>query len=63
MRNLSGYLDDCLKSGMKPSLLQVILFGEDASTLLCPPFLNWMPVWLMVPVHRGLGLFAKSVLG
>ncbi|GKT64017.1 hypothetical protein ColTof4_04435 [Colletotrichum tofieldiae] len=63
LRNLSGYVDDCLKAGLKPSLLQIILFTENASSLLCPPFLNWMPVWLLIWVHRGLAWFAESVLG
>ncbi|GFF22559.1 hypothetical protein IFM61606_08541 [Aspergillus udagawae] len=63
LRNLSGYLDDCLKAGLKPSILQIILFTENASSLLCPPFLNWMPVWLLIPVHRGLAWFAERVLG
>lgn len=56
-------MDDCLKIGMEPSLFQVILFAENASTVLCPPFLNWMPAWLHFPAHRGLALFAESLLG
>ncbi|GIK00983.1 hypothetical protein Aspvir_005013 [Aspergillus viridinutans] len=40
LRNLSGYLNDCLKAGLKPSVLQIILFTENTSSLLCPPFLN-----------------------
>ncbi|KAK1950780.1 hypothetical protein LY78DRAFT_732341 [Colletotrichum sublineola] len=63
LRNLSGYIDDCLKAGVKPSVLQIILFTEHASSLLCPPFLNWMPVWLLIPVHRGIAWFAEIVLG
>ncbi|EGY14670.1 uncharacterized protein VDAG_05834 [Verticillium dahliae VdLs.17] len=63
LRNLSGYVDDCLKAGLKPSVLQIILFTEHASSLLCPPFLNWMPVWLLIWVHCGLALFAETVLG
>ncbi|EMR66151.1 putative ankyrin repeat domain-containing protein 29 protein [Eutypa lata UCREL1] len=63
LRNLSGYLDDCIKEGVKPSVLQIILLTENASSLLCPPFLNWMPVWLLFWVHRGLAWYAESVLG
>lgn len=63
LRNFSGYIDDCLKAGLKPSVLQIILLPENASSLLCPPFLNCMPVWLLIWVHRGLAWFAESVLG
>ncbi|KAL4875386.1 hypothetical protein BJY04DRAFT_224053 [Aspergillus karnatakaensis] len=63
LRNLSGYVDDCLKNGLKPSLLQIILFSDNASSLLCPPMLNWMPTWLLIPVHRALALWAEAVLG
>ena len=63
LRNLSGYIDDCLKLGVNPSVLQIILFTRNASSLLCPPFLNWMPTWLLIPVHRGLAWYAEYVLG
>lgn len=63
LRNLSSYVDDCLQASLRPSLLQIILFTEHASSLLCPPFLNWMPVWLLVPVHKGIAWFAETVLG
>ncbi|USP79029.1 hypothetical protein yc1106_06303 [Curvularia clavata] len=63
LRNLSGYLDDCLKSGIQPSVLQIILMTENASSLLCPPFLNWMPTWMLFWVHRGLAWYAETVLG
>ena len=63
LRNLSGYVDDCLKAGLAPSVLQIILFTENASSILCPPFLNWMPVWLLLRVHRGLAWYGENVLG
>ena len=63
LRNLSGYMDDCLTAGLKPSIFQIILFCENATSLLCPPFLNWMPVWLLIWVHCALAWFAECVLG
>lgn len=63
LRNLSGYLEDCLKNGLDPSVFQIILFTEHASSLLCPPFLNWMPVWMLFWVHRGLAWYAHRILG
>ncbi|KAK6221164.1 hypothetical protein QIS74_04893 [Colletotrichum tabaci] len=63
LRNLSGYVDDCLKAGIKPSVFQIILFTENATSLLCPPFLNWMPTWFLVWAHCGLAWIAETVLG
>ncbi|KAL6857685.1 hypothetical protein ACO1O0_005127 [Amphichorda felina] len=63
LRHLSGYVEDCLKNGLKPSVLQIILLTEHASSLLCPPFLNWMPVWMLFWVHRGLAWYAHRILG
>lgn len=63
LRNISGYVRDCVNAGMKPSLFQAVLFGEAASTVMCPPFLGWMPDWLLFPVHRGLVWVGEGVLG
>ncbi|RYP12908.1 hypothetical protein DL765_007124 [Monosporascus sp. GIB2] len=63
LRNIVGYLADCDKAGLKPSPFQLILFFDNASSLLCPPFLNWMPVWLLTWVHHGLAWIAESLLG
>lgn len=63
LRNCVGYLADCDKAGLKPSIFQMILFFDDASSLLCPPFLNWMPAWLLTWVHHGLAWIAQSLLG
>ncbi|KAI1497645.1 hypothetical protein F5X99DRAFT_358248 [Biscogniauxia marginata] len=63
LRNLVGYLADCDRAGLEPSPFQLILFFDDASSLLCPPFLNWMPIWLLTLVHHGLACIAESLLG
>ena len=63
LRHLSGYVNDCLKAGLKPSVFPLILFCENASSPLCPPFLNWMPVWLLIRIHYALAWFAEYVLG
>jgi len=63
LRNLVGYFADCEKAGLKPSPFQLILLFYNASSLLCPPFLNWMPVWLLTWVHIVLAWIAENVLG
>ncbi|ETS80417.1 hypothetical protein PFICI_07946 [Pestalotiopsis fici W106-1] len=63
LRNLSGYVNDCVKSGLKPSVLQIILMTEHASSLLCPPFLNWMPTPMLFWAHRACAWYAQSILG
>ncbi|KAK1779563.1 hypothetical protein QBC45DRAFT_132539 [Copromyces sp. CBS 386.78] len=63
LRNLSGYVNDCLKAGLQPSVLQIILFTENASSLLCPPFLNWMPTPMLFWAHRGIAWYAERILG
>lgn len=63
LRNSTSYLDDCQKSGLKPSPFQLILFSEHASTLVCPPFMNWMPIWLLALVHHLIAWIAEVVLG
>ncbi|KAI0972053.1 hypothetical protein F4678DRAFT_67334 [Xylaria arbuscula] len=63
LRNLSGYVNDCLKAGMQPSVLQIILMTEEASSLLCPPFLNWMPTWLLFWAHKAIAGYTEHVLG
>ncbi|CAN8106531.1 unnamed protein product [Discula destructiva] len=63
LRNIAGYLGDCEQANLDPSPFQLILFFENASSVLCPPFLEWMPVWLLTWVHHGLAWVGESVLG
>ncbi|KAF1919307.1 hypothetical protein BDU57DRAFT_512329 [Ampelomyces quisqualis] len=63
LRNLTGYMEDCLKAGLEPSPWQMLLFFEDSSSALVPPVLSWMPNWLLTSVHHGLALYAENVLG
>nr|A0A1J0HSL4.1 RecName: Full=Oxidoreductase iacF; AltName: Full=Iso-A82775C biosynthesis cluster protein F [Pestalotiopsis fici W106-1]APC57598.1 putative cupin [Pestalotiopsis fici] len=63
LRNLAGYLADCDSEGLQPSPFQLILFFHEASSILCPPFLNWMPLWLLIWVHNGLAWIAREFLG
>jgi mannose-6-phosphate isomerase-like protein (cupin superfamily) len=53
-RNFFGYLDDCKKCGMEPSIFQLFVFLESADTPLAVP----MPVeWL-----EGVGVWVSWVL-
>ncbi|KAI1338692.1 hypothetical protein F5Y15DRAFT_416916 [Xylariaceae sp. FL0016] len=64
LRNAVGYLSDCEKQGLQPSLFQVILFYHDASSLWTPPFLNWVPVPLINVMHYVLAYWvAAGILG
>ena len=51
LRNIVGYVADCDKAGMAPSLFQIMLFYHDASSMWTPEFLNWMPLWMMKKIH------------
>ncbi|ORY71070.1 uncharacterized protein BCR38DRAFT_415851 [Pseudomassariella vexata] len=57
LRNIAGYLADCHAAGLAPSMFQLMLFYYDASSLLCPPFLDWMPLWLLTFVHYVLAVW------
>lgn len=63
LRHHVGYLADCERAVLDPSPFQLILFVHNASSLLCPPFLNWMPIWMLTWVHIGLAWIAETVLG
>ncbi|KAH7323180.1 hypothetical protein B0I35DRAFT_194131 [Stachybotrys elegans] len=64
LRNLTGYIADALDAGLQPSGFQLILFAHEATTLMCPPFLNWMPIWLLKRVHFFLAVcVAETILG
>jgi len=58
LRNAIGYLRDCVKEGMAPSLFQMALFGWSSDTLfLCPPF--YVPIWFL----KGTQYFLGNVIG
>ncbi|KAH4116037.1 hypothetical protein HBH64_047200 [Parastagonospora nodorum] len=63
LRNLTGYMNDCKKLGVALSPWQLLLFFEDASSILIPPALSWMPNSMLTWVHHGLAWYAESVLG
>lgn len=46
LRNAIGYLRDCVKQGIQPSIFQMALFGWSSDTLfVCPPFPA--PLWIL----------------
>lgn len=52
MRNFDGYLVDCEKAKVAPSLFQLLLFLYDADIVLTPPF--WVPLFFLKSVHHVL---------
>ena len=63
LRNLTGYMDDCLKNGLEPSPWQMLLFFEEATSVLIPPELEWVPDWLLITLNYAFAWWAESVLG
>lgn len=62
MRNFSGYLRDCEREGMGPSLFQMLLFLYHSDMVLTPPF--WMPIWFLVGLHHVLAYWVGAgILG
>lgn len=62
LRNMQGYLADCHRANMKPSVFQMMLFAYSTSTVLTPPF--WVPIWLLVGIHHVLAYWiAQGLLG
>lgn len=62
LRNLQGYMADCQKINLEPSILQLALFSYEASTLGTPPF--WMPLRLVTMVNYILARWiAAGLLG
>lgn len=60
MRNFRGYLNDCDKQGLAPSLFQLLLFLYDADIVLTPPF--WLPISLLVGLHHVVAYWIGAVL-
>lgn len=50
MRNFAGYLSDCEKHKIAPSIFQILLFLYDADIVLTPPF--WLPIWFLMGLHH-----------
>lgn len=50
MRNFTGYLRDCERKKMAPSIFQILLFLYHSDIVLTPPF--WVPVWFLVLLHH-----------
>lgn len=63
LRNIVGYLADCEKTGLKPSPFQLMLFFNNASSLLSPEFCDWMPIRLLIWIHIAVAWIAETVLG
>ncbi|GJC93315.1 putative ankyrin repeat domain-containing protein 29 protein [Colletotrichum tabaci] len=62
LRNLQGYMADCHREGLKPSVFQLVLFSYEASTLATPPF--WVPIRLLTAVNHVLAYWiAAGLLG
>ena len=62
LRNLQGYLADCHKADLKPSIFQLVLFSYEASTLATPPF--WVPLWFLTGLNHVLACWiAARLLG
>ncbi|KAK8044421.1 hypothetical protein PG993_004445 [Apiospora rasikravindrae] len=64
LRNAVGYLSDCEREGVKPSLFQLILFYQDASSMWTPEFLSWVPNFILSGLHYVLANWvAAGLLG
>lgn len=62
MRNFGGYIGDCEKAGLAPSIFQIILFLYNSEIILTPPF--WLPLSFLVVVHHVLAYWvAAGLLG
>lgn len=60
MRNFTGYLNDCEKHHLAPSIFQLVLFLYDADMVLTPPF--WVPLWILMGLHHLLGYWVGLYL-
>ncbi|KAK7954817.1 hypothetical protein PG988_015511 [Apiospora saccharicola] len=62
IRHYLGYLRDCEREKLAPSLCQLALFACWFTTVLTPPF--WVPLWILKLVHHVLGYWiGKTLLG
>ncbi|OQE43224.1 hypothetical protein PENCOP_c003G00135 [Penicillium coprophilum] len=62
LRNFVGYLRDCQRANISPSIFQIILFGYNSATVPSPPF--WLPIWLLTALNYFLASWiAEGLLG
>lgn len=60
MRNITGYVRDCERYGVAPSIFQILLFMYHSDIVLTPPF--WTPLWLLVVLHHVLAYWVGARL-
>lgn len=60
MRNFSGYLNDCHKQGLAPSVFQILLFLYEADIVLTPPF--WLPLAFLMGLHHVMAYWVGAAL-
>lgn len=60
MRNLGGYVNDCEKHKVAPSIFQVLLFLYDADIVATPPF--WLPISVLMGFHHVLAYWVGAAL-
>jgi len=62
LRNFVGYIRDCKKANMAPSVFQIMLFGYNSASIFCPPF--WVPIWILRAIYYVLSYgIAAGLLG
>lgn len=62
LRNFAGYLADCERAGMQPSLFQLLVFLWDSNIVITPPF--WVPQIFLKGMHQLLATYVgQYVLG
>ncbi|KAI2618203.1 hypothetical protein GGR54DRAFT_640772 [Hypoxylon sp. NC1633] len=62
LRNFVGYVRDCRKESLKPSIFQIILMAYNSGTVVSPPF--WVPIWSLRLMHYILASWvAAGLLG
>ncbi|KAK9899540.1 hypothetical protein P389DRAFT_207207 [Cystobasidium minutum MCA 4210] len=60
LRNFAGYLSDCDRDGLRPSVFQLLVFLWDANIVLTPPF--WMPLVILKGLHQVLATYVGQYL-
>lgn len=60
MRNFSGYVRDCERQKIPPSLFQILLFLYDSDIVLTPPF--WTPILFLMALHHVLAYWVGARL-
>ncbi|KAK8070919.1 hypothetical protein PG997_011122 [Apiospora hydei] len=60
LRNALGYLRDCQREKLEPSVFQLALFGCMSETVLTPPF--WVPLWILSLLHHVLAYWIAAPL-